>query len=60
VLAGQPLTFELGPQGSSTGKPKETYSNVYFNKRDLTVKQDAITGEKLEGEATTLTLGTYP
>jgi hypothetical protein len=50
VLNGTAVTIEVLPQGSGTGKPKITLSNVIFNSWELSVEQDGVIMESVEGE----------
>jgi hypothetical protein len=60
VLAKNPVTIEVAPQGTPVGKPKFTYSGVILNKWGLTnIKPDGIIGERVSGEGTGMTTGTY-
>ena len=60
VLAKNPVTVEVAPQGTPVGKPKFTYSGVILNKWGLTnVKPDGIIGENVSGEGTDFTTGIY-
>jgi hypothetical protein len=50
VLNGAAVTIEVSPQGTGAGKPKITLSNVIFNSWKLSVEQDGIIMESVEGE----------
>jgi hypothetical protein len=58
VLNGAKVTIEVRPQGTGTGKPKITISNVVLTGWDLTIDQDGIIMESVEGEGDSLAFGT--
>jgi hypothetical protein len=58
VLNGTAVTIEVLPQGTGTGKPKITLSNVIFNSWELSVEQDGIIMESVEGEGQSIEFGT--
>jgi hypothetical protein len=59
ILANAPVEIIIGPQGSTTGKPKFTVTGVVLSKWDLQVKQDAIVLSNVSGEGAGLTIGAY-
>jgi len=60
ILAKNPVTIEVAPQGTPVGKPKFTYSGVILNKWGLTnIKPDGVVGEQVSGEGTSMATGTY-
>jgi len=58
VLNGSPVTIEVYPQGTGTGKPKITLSNVVFTSWELSVEQDGIIMESIDGEGAGIEFGT--
>jgi len=58
VLNGSTVTIEVRPQGTGTGKPKITLSNVVFTSWELSVEQDGIIMESIDGEGTGIEFGT--
>ena len=58
VLNGTKVTIEVRPAGSGAGKPKITLSNVVLTGWDLTVDQDGVIMESVEGEGDGITFGT--
>ena len=58
VLNGTKLTLEVRPDGTGSGKPKITLSNVVLTGWDLTIDQDGVILESVEGEADNITFGT--
>jgi hypothetical protein len=58
VLNGTKVTIEVRPAGTGTGKPKITLSNVIFRRWQYTNPQDDYLEEELEGEGTSIALGT--
>jgi len=59
VLSGTKVTIEIAPRGTGVGNPKITISNVVFTSWELTIDQDGVVMESVEGEGDSLTLGTY-
>ena len=58
VLNGTALTIEVRPEGTGTGKPKITVSNVILNSWELSIEQDGVIMESVEGEGTSIAWGT--
>ena len=58
VLNGTALTIEVRPEGTGTGKPKITVSNVVLNSWELSIEQDGVIMESVEGEGTGIAWGT--
>lgn len=58
VLNGAQVSIEVQPAGAGTGKPKITLSNVVFSSWELTIDQDGVVMESVEGEAASMTLAT--
>jgi hypothetical protein len=58
VLNGTKVTIEVRPAGTGTGKPKITISNVILTGWDLTIDQDGVIMESVEGEGDNITFGT--
>ena len=58
VLNGTKITIEVRPSGTGTGEPKITLSNVVLTSWDLTIDQDGVILESIEGEAGSLAFGT--
>ncbi|MEM1558183.1 MAG: hypothetical protein QXG12_06285 [Thermoproteota archaeon] len=58
VLNGTKVSIEIQPAGAGTGKPKITISNVVFTSWELTIDQDGVVMESVEGEGDTLALAT--
>lgn len=58
ILAKTKFSLEIRPQGTGAGKPKITLSNVVLTSWELTITQDGLIMEAVDGEATTLALGT--
>lgn len=58
VLAGNKVTIEVRPEGTGTGKPKITLSNVVFTSWEMSVAQDGIIMESIDGEGTDIAWGT--
>jgi hypothetical protein len=58
VLNGSAVTIEIRPEGTGTGKPKITLSNVVFTSWELSIEQDGVVMESIEGEGTNITWGT--
>ena len=58
VLSGATVSIEIQPAGTGTGKPKITLSNVVFTGWDLTVTQDGVIMERIDGEASDITFAT--
>jgi len=58
VLNGTEVTIVVRPAGTGSGKPEITLSNVVFNSWELSIAQDGVVMESVEGEAKSMTLGT--
>ncbi|MEM0010787.1 MAG: hypothetical protein QW424_05390 [Candidatus Bathyarchaeia archaeon] len=58
VLNGAAVTIEVQPAGTGTGKPKITLSNVIFTSWELTIEQDGVIMESIEGEASSIAFET--
>jgi hypothetical protein len=58
VLNGTAVTIEIRPEGTGTGKPKITLSNVVFTSWELSIEQDGVVMESIEGEGTNIAWGT--
>ena len=58
VLNGTKVTIDVLPAGSGAGKPKITLTNVVLTGWDLTIDQDGVIMESVEGEADGITLAT--
>jgi hypothetical protein len=58
VLGGTPVSIEVQPAGTGVGKPKITLSNVVFTSWELSVEQDGVIMERVEGEAGDITFAT--
>jgi len=58
VLNGTAVTIVVQPEGTGTGKPKITLSNVVFSSWKMSVDQAGIIGESMSGEATSIAWGT--
>jgi hypothetical protein len=58
ILNGTAVTIEVRPEGTGTGKPKITLSNVIFSSWEMSIEQDGVIMESIEGEGTSITWGT--
>ena len=58
VLNGTKLSIVIRPLGTGTGKPEITLSNVVFNSYELSITQDGVVLESVEGEAASVTHST--
>jgi hypothetical protein len=58
VLNGTKVAIDVLPAGSGAGKPKITLTNVVLTGWDLTIDQDGVIMESVEGEADGITLAT--
>lgn len=58
VLNGSKVSIVVLPAGSGTGKPKITLNNVVFTSWELTIDQDGVVMESVEGEGTEITFAT--
>ena len=58
VLNGTAVTIEVRPEGTGTGKPKITLTGVVFNSWELSIAQDGVIMESVEGEGTSIAWGT--
>lgn len=59
VLGGTAVDFEIGPAGTTTGKPKITIKNVVLNLWDFKADQNGIIAEKVTGEGNDFQTSTY-
>ena len=58
ILNGSKVSVVIRPLGTGTGKPEITISNVVFNSWELTITQDGVVMERVEGEGDSVTHGT--
>jgi hypothetical protein len=58
VLGGTAVTIEVRPQGTGTGLPKITLSNVILNSWDMSIEQAGVILENIKGEGTNIAWGT--
>jgi len=58
VLNGTEVNIVIRPLGTGSGKPEITLSNVVFNSWELSITQDGVVAESVEGEAKSITVGT--
>jgi len=58
VLNGTAVTISVLPQGTGTGKPQIDITNVVFTSWEISVEQDGIIMEAVEGEGQSITFGT--
>jgi len=58
VLNGTAVTIEVHPQGTGAGKPKITLSNVVFTSWEMSIEQDGVIMESIEGEGQSIAFGT--
>lgn len=58
VLGGSPVTVEIHPKGTNVGLPKITVSNVILTSWELTVSQEGVLAESVEGEGKSIAFGT--
>ena len=58
VLNGTAVSIVVRPAGTGTGKPEITISGVVFSRWELTITQDGVVMERVEGEGTDMTFGT--
>lgn len=58
VLNGTKINIEVQPKGTGAGKPVITYSNVVLTSWELTLEVDGVVMESVDGEATSITVGT--
>lgn len=59
VLGQTPVSFVIGPAGSTTGKPKITLSGVVLNGWNYKSDQKGVVLEDVAGEGTGITLGVF-
>ena len=58
VLNGTAVNIVVQPAGQGSGKPEITVSDVVFTSWELSITQDGVVMESLEGEGKSITLGT--
>ena len=58
VLNGSKVTIEIRPEGTGSGKPKITISNVVLNSWEMSIAQDGVILESVSGEGTDIAWGT--
>ncbi len=58
VLNGSTVTIEIRPQGTGSGKPKITLSDVVLNSWELSIEQDGVIMESVSGEGKSIAFGT--
>jgi len=58
VLNGTKVSIVIRPLGTGSGKPEITLSNVVLNSYELTITQDGVVLESVEGEAAGASHGT--
>jgi hypothetical protein len=58
VLNGSAVTITVLPQGTGSGKPQIDITDVVFKSWELSVKQDGVIMESVEGEGKSITFGT--
>ena len=58
VLNGTKVSMVVRPEGTGSGKTEITISNVVLNSWKLSIDQDGVVMESVEGEGDSLTLGT--
>lgn len=58
IVNGSKITIEILPDGVGIGKPRITLSNVILSSWELTIEQDGVIMESIEGEASAITLST--
>lgn len=58
VLNGTAVTIVVRPAGTGSGLPEITLSNVVFNSWELSIEQDGVIMESVEGEAKSISFGT--
>ena len=58
VLDGTVVNIVVQPAGQGSGKPEITVSDVVFTSWELSITQDGVVMESLEGEGKSITLGT--
>jgi hypothetical protein len=58
VLNGSAVTITVLPQGTGTGKPQIDITDVVFTSWELSVEQDGVIMESVEGEGKSITFGT--
>ena len=58
VLNGSAVSIVVRPAGTGSGKPEITISGVVFSRWELTITQDGVVMESVEGEGINMTFGT--
>ncbi|MCD6421898.1 hypothetical protein J7L13_00930 [bacterium] len=58
VLNGTPVSIVVRPGGTGSGKPEITLQNVIFTSWELSIEQDGVVMESVEGEAESITFST--
>ena len=58
VLNGTKVTVVVRPAGTGSGLPELTINNVVFYSWELSIEQDGVVMESIEGEGTSITPGT--
>lgn len=58
VLSGSKVSIVVQPAGVGSGKPTITISNVVFTSWELSIEQDGVVMESVEGEGESITFGT--
>ncbi|MCS7131794.1 MAG: hypothetical protein NZ934_03585 [Hadesarchaea archaeon] len=58
VLSGAKVTIEVRPSGTGSGRPRIVFNNSVLTSWELTIDQDGVIMESVEGEAPSVTIGT--
>ncbi|MBS7642772.1 MAG: hypothetical protein QW374_04950 [Candidatus Bathyarchaeia archaeon] len=58
ILDGSKITIEILPDGVGIGKPRIALNNVILTSWELTIEQDGVIMESIEGEASAITFST--
>ena len=58
VLNGTKVSVVIHPEGTGSGKTEITISNVVLNSWELSIEQDGVVMESVEGEGDSITFGT--
>ena len=58
VLNGTKVSVVVRPEGTGTGKTEITISNVILNSWELSIEQDGVVMESVEGEGDSITFST--
>jgi len=58
VLGGTKVSVVVRPEGTGSGKTEITINNVVLNSWELSIDQDGVVMESVEGEGDSLTFGT--